>query len=340
MKKPLLSAFFIYAISISAFGGGDLELVNTQEIELDNIIDVKILYSSEKVSVFMGTANTLIIKEYMNEDNNKYFAKINKSGNTVTIENGQRPFRPILNLFNRRLEVYLPVSYGNMTLIRTSSGNIDTSDLLSSGITIESSSGKITVKSITADDINIKTSSGGIDIDVVSGKVSVESSSGRIDIKQAKGVLTSRNSSGSIHGENIQGDTNLYTSSGGIVFGKIIGNVSAESSSGNIKLNAVTGSVNAKTTSGGIDCTVDESAGNVTLNTTSGGVKLFLPVNLNFSFSSRTLSGRLTTPFSGSLSNPVSDRSLTQGVIGGNNSENIPSVNIRTNSGFIRVEWT
>jgi hypothetical protein len=72
---------FYFLLPVSAFCGGNLELVNTQEIGLDNIADIKISYSSENISLFMGTTDTLIIKEYMNEDNSGYYARITNSGN-------------------------------------------------------------------------------------------------------------------------------------------------------------------------------------------------------------------------------------------------------------------
>jgi len=304
MKTIALSVFFIFTIALSAFCGGDLELVNTQEMKLDNIINVKILYSSERISVYMGTTDTLVIKEYMNENNEKYFAKINNTGNTITIENGNRPFRPIFNFFSRRLEVYLPVSYKNTMSIKTSSGNIETSDIFCSDIIIESSSGRISADSITSNKINLKTSSGRIDVGNAGGNISVESSSGRIEIKQVNGMLT------------------------------------LKTTSGNIELGMVAGSVNAKTSSGRINCTVNENAGDITFNTSSGAVRLYLPQSLSFNFSSRTSSGRLTTPFSDRLSNPVNDRNLTQGIIGNNSgSGSIPKVDIRTSSGSISIEW-
>jgi DUF4097 and DUF4098 domain-containing protein YvlB len=341
MKTIILTAFFTLFVALSAFCGGNLELVNTQEFELDSIIDVKVLYSSEKVSVFMGTTDTLIIKEYMSENNSQYFARITNSGNTITIENGRSPFRPIFNFFSRRLEVYLPLSYRNSVSIKTSSGKIDASDLFCSKLAIESSSGHISVKSITADTINIKASSGRIDIGNIIGEISTETSSGRINIIQVTGNLTSKTASGNIHGEKIQGNADLRTNSGSINFGIIEGNISTETSSGNIELSLVNGSVNAKTSSGGIRCTMGTHTGDISLNTSSGNVRLNLPRDLQFSFTSRTSSGKLSTPFSDRLSNPVTDRNLTQGIIGSNNgSEEISTVNIRTNSGSIKIEWT
>jgi len=341
MKTIALSVFFIFTIALSAFCGGDLELVNTQEMKLDNIINVKILYSSERISVYMGTTDTLVIKEYMNENNEKYFAKINNTGNTITIENGNRPFRPIFNFFSRRLEVYLPVSYKNTMSIKTSSGNIETSDIFCSDIIIESSSGRISADSITSNKINLKTSSGRIDVGNAGGNISVESSSGRISADSiTSNKINLKTSSGRIDVGNAGGNISVESSSGRIEIKQVNGMLTLKTTSGNIELGMVAGSVNAKTSSGRINCTVNENAGDITFNTSSGAVRLYLPQSLSFNFSSRTSSGRLTTPFSDRLSNPVNDRNLTQGIIGNNSgSGSIPKVDIRTSSGSISIEW-
>jgi hypothetical protein len=58
--KKVFFAVFVFFIAFSAFCGGNwepantLELVNTQEIELHNVTDVSVLYSFERVSVFIG----------------------------------------------------------------------------------------------------------------------------------------------------------------------------------------------------------------------------------------------------------------------------------------------
>jgi DUF4097 and DUF4098 domain-containing protein YvlB len=323
MKTNVFLILFVFFNALSAFCGGNFELVNSHEIGLNNITDVTISYSSEKVSVFMGTTDNLIIKEYMSENKNEYFARINKSGNIVTIENGRWPFRPFFNSFNRRLEVYLPISFDGSIKIKVSSGEIESSaDIFCSKINIESSSGSISVKSITADTVGIKSSSGSINIGNIKGYISTESSSGRIEINQASGILSAKNKSGSI------------------VFNKIEGNVSAEASSGSIDLKLVLGSVNAETTSGSIRCTIGEPTGNISLTASSGGVRLNLPRSSNFNFSSKTSSGSLSTPFSDKLFSPVNDKKSIQGVIGGNVSENIPSINIKTSSGSIKIDWT
>ena len=341
MKICFSVLFSMLFVIVPAFCFGNLPLVNTQEIVLDNITDVKIIYSSEQVSLFMGTTDRLIIKEYMSEDNSIYFAKIARSGNTVTIEHGRWPFRPFFNSFNRRLEVYLPLSFSNTISLRTSSGKIESSDnLFSSNLDLVCSSGSIKLNTVTSGTVKIKTSSGDITIASVNSDISVESSSGRINIDQITGVITAASSSGRIHCEKIQGSANLNTNSGNILLGRIEGDVSVKASSGRIDLEYVTGSVNAETNSGNIGLTAGEPSGDISLSTSSGRISLYVPQSLNFDFSSRTSSGRLTAPFSNQLSNPINDRSLTQGKIRGNNaSENTNAINIRTNSGAIKIDW-
>jgi len=317
--------FLIILPIMSVFSSGNLELVNTQEMELNNIDDIRISYSSEKVILLMGTTDKLIINEYMNENNEKFFAHITKTGNTLIVESGRRPFRPVFNFFNRRLEVYLPRSYGNAININTKSGNIESSaDLLCSKINIESSSGRIRLNSISADTVSVKNSSGNINIDSIRGNVSVKSSSGDVDIG------------------NINGEASIESNSSRIVIDKFTGILTAKSSSGRIQCTVAEarGDITLTTSSGNINCSIIETEGDISLSSSSGTVRLNVPQNLSFNFSSRTSSGGLSTPFSDKLFSPVTDRNLTQGVIGANgNSEDIPTVKIRTSSGSIKVDW-
>jgi DUF4097 and DUF4098 domain-containing protein YvlB len=343
MKTNILVAFFMVLPVISAFCGGSLEmeLVNTQKIGLDQVNGIEVLYRSEKVTLFKGTENTLIIKEYMSKNNSNYYARITSAGNKLTIERGRRP----LGLFyavHARVEIYLPVSYTNALSVKTTSGKIEFPDEYAcSQINIESSSGSISVNTIMAETANFKNSSGGIHCENVNGNTDIHTTSGRISFGNITGNVSVESSSGSIHGKKVNGNINISTSSGGIDFDHITGSVFAESSSGSIKLNLVNdGGVNAKNSSGGIRCAVNENVGNISLVTTSGSVSLNLPENLNFSFSSRTSSGSLSAPFSDKLFSPITDKKLVEGVVGGDTiSENSPQINIRTSSGSINVGW-
>jgi hypothetical protein len=312
MKIHYLIIAFLALSTASIYCGGLTEdnLVNVQEIELDGINSIDIAYSYENISLFKGNTDTFIIKEYMSIDKTDYYARISHSGDRVRIEKGKRPFGIgtgiLFNVFNVRVEVYLPASYTKNLAVKTSSGNVAAGDdYFCSGIKIESSSGNISVNTITADNITLAASSGRI------------------------------------RGESINGNTGIRTSSGNIVLGNINGDITAKSSSGRIVMNQVTGSVTAEASSGDIRCLVTEGAGDIVLTTSSGNVTLDMPKNLAFNFSSRTSSGSLSTPFPDKLFSPVSDRRLVQGSIGTENTPDIsPDITIKTNSGSIKVNWT
>lgn len=342
MKTNILAAFFMVLSIVSAFCGGilEMELVNTQEIGLDRVNDIEVLYRSEKVALFKGTENMLIVKEYMNKNNSNYYARITNAGNKLIIERGRRPFG-LFNIVHARIEVYLPISYANALSIKTTSGTIEALDEYAcSQIHIESSSGSISLNTVTAETANFKSSSGSVHCENVNGNTNIHTTSGRISFGNITGSVSVESSSGSIHGKKINGNINISTSSGDIDFDHIIGNVSTESSSGAIKLNLVNGGINAKNSSGSIRCAVNENVGNISLITTSGSVGLNLPKNLNFSFSSRTSSGSLSTPFRDKLFSPIIDKNLVEGIIGGDTiPENSPQINIKTSSGSINVDW-
>jgi lia operon protein LiaG len=245
----------------------------------------------------------------MSIDDRKYYARISHSGNKILVEKGRRPFGIgtgiLFNVFSARVEVYIPMSYTRKIVIETTSGKIESEgELFFSGVNIKSSSGNISVDIITADAVSL------------------------------------RASSGHIRGGTINGNTNIHTSSGDIIFDSINGNVSVKASSGRIALKCVTGSVMAETTSGNIQCMVTETAGDIALTASSGGIALELPRNHNFNFSARTSSGHISAPFSDKLFSPISDRHLAQGVIGNEiTSNNNSDINIRTNSGSIKIDW-
>ncbi|MDR1230353.1 MAG: DUF4097 domain-containing protein [Spirochaetaceae bacterium] len=311
MKTNFFVMFFLISNIIAGYCGGlnESDMVNLQEIELEDIDSIEVAYSWENIKLFESNDDKLIIKEYMSKDDSKYYARISHSGNKILVEKGRRPFGIgtgiLFNVFNARVEVYIPASYTRKIAIETTSGKIESEgEFFVSEVNIKSSSGNIFANTITADAVNL------------------------------------RASSGDIRGGTINGNTNIHTGSGNIIFDNLSGDVSAKASSGRIVLKCVTGNVTAETTSGNIRCAVTETAGDIALTASSGGITLELPRNHHFNFSARTSAGHISTPFSDKLFSPLSDRHLVQGVIGNETaSNNNPDINIRTKAGSIKIDW-
>jgi DUF4097 and DUF4098 domain-containing protein YvlB len=163
MKMKFFIVVFIILNGISAYCGGRIavNLVNEQEMRMEHINSIEILYQSEEITLFKSNTTSLIVKEYMSIDNSNYYADISNLENKLIIKRGSRPIE-LFNTFRSRVEIYIPISNMDIT-IKTTSGSIEIVDeYICSKMNIESSSGSISVNSIMADTINLKASSGSI----------------------------------------------------------------------------------------------------------------------------------------------------------------------------------
>jgi DUF4097 and DUF4098 domain-containing protein YvlB len=304
MKMTFLALAFALLNGAAVYGGGlsEEDLVNEQEISLENIADIAILYRWEEVAIRQNDGDKFILKEYMNKNNPRYYASISNTGNKLIIQRGRRPIGALINTFNVRAEVFIPKSYMNAITIKTASGGIEAADeFICRSITIETTSGHIRVNSLAAETVNLKAASGSVIAGNIAGILSAETISGHVTIGQITGSLTANTSSGSVNSELTNGDLRV------------------------------------RTKSGNIRCSAGEKTEHVSLDSISGGIRLAVPRNFDANFSSRTSSGRLSTPFPEKLFSPVSDRKSVQGVIGGGHPTR--NINIKTNSGSIRVSW-
>jgi hypothetical protein len=298
MKVKFLCLAFVVLNGASAYCGGVLEtkLVNEQAVEVDYVNDIEISYRSEEITLLKSYTNSLIIKEYMSRDDDNYYAVVTNFGNKLTVKGGKRP----VMLFNARIEVYIPAPLVPGVTIKTISGKIVApDDYTCSRIALQTTSGGISVNTLVADTIGITSASG------------------------------------SIRCEKINGNIIVKTTSGGIHLGIIEGDISAKTSSGEIKFDIATGSIMTETTSGKTYCSINDIVGDISLISKSGDIELAIPQNSLFNFSARTSSGHLSTPFPEELFNPVSDRNLTQGIIGEGSPDD--TIHIETISGSIKV---
>jgi DUF4097 and DUF4098 domain-containing protein YvlB len=358
MKKMLSTAAFIAASGLSiCCGGKGMKLVSEQEVSLEDVTGIEILYQSVDVTLRTSSTSSLVIEEYMSEDKEEYHAEVTKSGGKLTIRQGDtpapRPFWP----FRARVEVYLPSLSGKSLRVKTASGNIVADEEYTCGqAAIESTSGRVFIDAITADAVSIqatsgailcmhvkgtadiRATSGSIVLDRADGKASIEAKSGNIKVGQVTGESVSiMATSGSVTCENVEGNADIRTTSGSIRLSKVGGSVYAKATSGTITCEAAGGSMAIRTTSGAIQAATTGKVERIQLTSTSGRIDLAVPGSSNFNFSARTVSGSLSTPFPEKLSRPLSDEGLAQGTVGDADSGN--SVNVKTTSGSIKVRW-
>jgi DUF4097 and DUF4098 domain-containing protein YvlB len=341
VKTSLFVLAFMALYAGTAYGGGlsEEDLVNVQEISLERVTGIEVAYRWEKIVIRQNDADTFVIKEYMNKNDPRYYARLSNAGNTVMVERGRRPFGFFINTFDVRAEVFVPQSYSGAITIKTASGGIEAPGaFICQKINIETASGHIRINRIAAGAVHLQASSGGIRAERVEGNLTVKTTNGSITVGSVEGDAAAESSSGDIRLEQITGSLRAKTASGGIRSGPAGGNAFAEAASGSIDLDTVSGNITAKTTSGSIRCRAGDNAEEISLESSSGGVTLELPRNFSANFSSRTSSGVLSAPFSETLFSQVSAPKTVRGITGGNNP--VKNIAIKTTSGSIRVRWT
>ena len=194
------------------FSGGDLPLVNTQTRSLDEIDDISISYISESIRIYESDTDEIVIKEYMNREDEDLFAKISQQGGTLRIQNGRRNFMSFN--FRAKVEIYLPTSYHGALAVGSTSGSIklEPSYQLKS-IGLSSVSGSIKAQELEAETITLSSTSGSIQVQKADGLISASSVSGSIRIEDGARGGTFSTTSGSIRVTLSQVDSDVSLSS-------------------------------------------------------------------------------------------------------------------------------
>jgi DUF4097 and DUF4098 domain-containing protein YvlB len=338
----------------------DLELVNEQTTTLDGIDQITIDYHADDVEFFTSDTDNLILKEYMSfTPDEDQLTLITQSGSKLKLKGR---IRDDINWFihpNRgsRMEIYLPANYQGAIDASTSSGDIDSSLVLTlTKLRLSATSGNLTMNEVTAAQIDFSTSSGNITIAKAegnrefsatsgsievyggSGDTSAATSSGDITIESSTGLLEAEASSGSIVIIDSNGEKELSTSSGDIEIKDSVGYTKASASSGMIEAENLAGAGRFETTSGDLRLEFadapEEITDDIIVDASSGTAELTIPSTLQFNFYADTSSGTINTFFDDKL-NFSDNEHHAEGSVG--TAPNI-SLKIETTSGDIEVD--
>ena len=273
------------------------QAANELRFNLDRVSEVTISYDEEPITFFQSDSSELIIKEYMTENKNRYYADVKQNNNSIHISEGGKPF--FKGDFSRYIEVYLPEEYqGNFT-VTTTDGNIDISDvdLNLSSLRIDSTAGTVHLDKADASVIHLSSTRGTLDLGKITGEqIRLEKTSGKISCEELAGAVT-------------------YTSTSGDI------DVKSAAGSGSYKAN----------NSGKLQITYTDVTGNLSFFNKNDSISLKLPKGLEFEFEATTKNGSVSTSFQ---KNIRIDGRTTYGTIGSNPTV---TVKTETNNGNIEV---
>ncbi len=246
--------------------------VNTQSVKLENIDYVTITYGSDNITFYESDTNELIIKEYMNQKDSRYFARIAVSDKTINIKNGRRPW---FSFLISEIEVYLPKEYIYTLMTSTTSGKISSYiNFNLTNLNLSSTSGSIKLKNINAGNINVRTTSGLIQIENINANSIINTTSGQISINNIVGNTDIISTSGRIIVNDVQGDSFIKSTSGSVSLGNLLGSKqNISTNSGAVNINEIQAEIiKLKSISGKIN--IGRAFGNTVANSTSGTILL------------------------------------------------------------------
>lgn len=175
---------------------GPVELVNTVSLSLDNIQNVEVSYIAEELALLPAPGDQMIVKEYMNRNDEKLFASVNISGGSILVRNGTRQ-----GFFGLRscIEIYLPASFEGSLTLGTVSGSIRIPDEWKlASLIARTISGDVAVNTVSAATVRLSTTSGSIRAESLSGNLDLHAISGSIRVNAAQGGGSFKTTSGGV----------------------------------------------------------------------------------------------------------------------------------------------
>jgi hypothetical protein len=270
----------------------DLPLVNTQTISLAGVNDLSLSYGAAEVILKESESGDLVVREYMNRDNPRYYAAISRDAGALRIRRGKRPWLPWL--LKIRAEIYLPPSFReNLRILHASGDFRGEADLLGyKTIDISVSSGAVFLNRLSAETVSIRAASGGLSAAGIGGNSYVSVSSGKLDIGELAGTEHRiKVSSGRTRIGALEGAAGIEISSGNLELEKFRGRLALDVSSGSVRVGDFSGEGTFELSSGNLNLDVRELAGDLRFRLSSGDVDLAVPSGLFFHLDAVTRSG-------------------------------------------------
>jgi len=236
-----MKTFIELLVVIIAFSGlnqlfavGNMELINTQTVDMNFVKTLNILYTSDNIFLLESDDDNLILKEYMTRSSPEYFANIKKIQDAVNISNGIRP-----SLIRTRIEIYVPKIFNDNLVFKLKSGTLTSSyNMNYTNIDLTVSSGNITVDNFSGSGMfSVKSGNIILFLNGIVGDLSLSVNSGTINIMtngKISYILDADVRSGNIRIPDIKTQTN--TKAQHIIGPDPLYRIAAKCGSGNINI--------------------------------------------------------------------------------------------------------
>jgi DUF4097 and DUF4098 domain-containing protein YvlB len=281
MKRSIIAfactGFLLTGMLAGCGGQKAPDIANTLTFTVGDFESLRLDYDADDIQVLEGNDNKVIIKEYMNEDKKRYYARTSIKKGELLITEGERPRR---SSFQSYIELYIPQDYTGSIALHTTSGTIH-SDIalnLSGSFSVDTTSGIVEVSNAKALKLKASSTNGSLHLENIDADViSIKTTNATASMNQINGAIHYQSKGGKLTGSDLSGSGTFHASGDGsidISFGDVISDISAYSKNGTLTVTLPSGlafNFSATTKEGSIDASFADQLA-VTDNTAAGAL--------------------------------------------------------------------
>ncbi|MEJ8303592.1 DUF4097 family beta strand repeat-containing protein [Saccharibacillus sacchari] len=190
------------------------ELVHTVSLPLDGVNAVRVKYIAESFVLGHSRNGELVVREYMNLNDDELKAEVAKKGTGIEIRHGKRRGFKLRS----RIEIDVPADWRGKLSLSTIYGSIRTSeDWKLEALNAETTGGELEFGAVESKRVKLSSSNGGVNVRALdSGEADLRSVTGDLRIGQFGGSGTFGTGSGelSLHIARIDGHVECASQSG------------------------------------------------------------------------------------------------------------------------------
>ena len=243
-----------------------LKLVNTVSLSANDLQSLRLDYADDDIHVFSSEDDTITLKEYMNEDKKRYYARLSMHDGELLIQEGERPRR---STFASYVEIYIPLSCSKSVSLHTSTGTILVKTPLHflGDFCVDSTRGMLDISTVQAVTIKVSSTNGNLSIEnIQANTIKIQTTNADTILNQANGSIVYQSTGGDLVATGLSGSGSFFASG-----------------------------------DGSVDVSFSEVTGDVFASTKNGNLTMALPKQLSFNFSALMKSGYFSAAFANQL---------------------------------------
>ena len=290
MKRNFTGFTCIAFLIMGALSGCEAKnvtaLVNTIAFDVTDFQSLQIDYDTDPIYIFENNINTMILKEYMNENKKNYYARITADRNgQLRITEGKRPR---YSNFESYIEIFIPKNYTESLSLHSTSGTIKSEvpmNLLGD-FSIDTTSGVIEISNAIASNIKVTSANGSLRFEnIIAETIEIQTTNAITSINQANCVINYKTNGGNLIANALSGSGSLNASGDGFIdalFTNVTDDIYAYSKNGNLTLQLpkeLAFKFSATTKEGAINTTFSDQLAvfdNTTIGTVGSNSKIFI----------------------------------------------------------------